>query len=209
MVKTRILMMGALLFAASLLTQSCASMRLTDTWKDSAFTGPAYKKIMVVALTKRADLRQPVEDEFSRQLKARGVEAATCYECIPDVDKINKEELANVSRGMGIEAFLIVRVLRTDTRIESYQSSGAPASSSTGRDSMLDMQWRTPDPPLMKRSEVATLESRLFDGKTAKLVWRSTAESVNPAGDGSGIAMFVRTVLAALDDEKLIAPPQK
>jgi hypothetical protein len=40
-------------------------------------------------------------------------------------------------------------------------------------------------------------------------VWRATAESVNPAGDGSGIAKFVRTVLAALDNEKLIAPPRK
>jgi len=206
--KVRIVTMGALLTAA-LMMLSCASMRTMDEWRDKAYQGPAYKKIMVVALTKRADLRQPVEDEFRRQLQARGLEAAACYECIPDVDKISREELAKVGTGMGIEAFLIVRVLRTDTRIESYGSSGAPASSSVGRDSMMDMHWGVPDPPLTKRSDTATLESRLFDAKTAALVWRATAESVNPAGDGSGIAKFVRAVLAALDNEKLIAPPRK
>ena len=204
--KTRIVMTGALLFAAALLTLSCASMRMTDEWRDKTFQGPAYKKIMVVALTKRADLRQPVEDEFRRQLKARGIEAAACYECIPDVDKIGREELAKVGAGMGIEAFLIVRVLSTDTRIESYRASSPPPSSSAGRDSMLDMQWGAPDPPLSKRSEVATLESRLFDAKTAKLVWRSTAESVNPAGDGSGIPRFVNLVPKAFEKDKLVEP---
>jgi hypothetical protein len=203
--KARIAAMGVLLSAA-LLVLSCASLRMTDEWRDKSFQGPAYRNIMVVALTKRADLRQPVEDEFRRQLRARGIEAAACYECIPDVDKINREKLAKVGPGMGIEAFLIVRVLRTDTRIESYGSSGAPASSSVGRDSMMDMHWGAPDPPLTRRSESATLESRLFDAKTAALVWRATAESVNPAGDGSGIARFVRAVLVSLDGETLIPP---
>jgi len=202
--KATFLRAGAML-SALLLVLSCASVRMKDEWRDKAFQGPAYQKIMVVALTKRTDLRQPLEDEFRRQLNARGIEAAACYECIPDVDRVSREELAKAGQGMGIEAFLIVRVLRTDVRIESFNSSGAPASSSVGRDSMMDMHWGVPDPPLTRRSETATLESRLFDARTAALVWRATAEAVNPSGDGGGIAMFVRTVLAALDDEKLIA----
>jgi len=204
--KATFLRAGAML-SALLLVLSCASVRMKDEWRDKAFQGPAYQKIMVVALTKRPDLRQPLEDEFRRQLNARGIEAAACYECIPDVDRVSREELAKAGQGMGIEAFLIVRVLRTDVRIESFNSSGAPASSSVGRDSMMDMHWGAPDPPLTKRSETATLESRLFDAKTATLVWRATAESVNPTGDGSGIAKFVRAVLDALDEEKLIVPP--
>lgn len=206
--KAKAVVSAGILFAV-LLTLSCASLRMKDEWRDKAFQGPAYRKIMVVALTKRPDLRQPVEDEFRRQLNARGIEAAACYECIPDVDRISREELAKVGQGMGIEAFLIVRVLRTDIRIESFSSSGAPASSSVGRDSMMDMQWGAPDPPLTRRSETATLESRLFDAKTAALVWRANAEAVNASGDGSGIVKFVRTVLGALDDEKLIAPASK
>ena len=49
-----------------------SSMQLTDNWRNSTYTGAAYKKIMVVAMTKRADLRQPIEDEFAKQLKVAG-----------------------------------------------------------------------------------------------------------------------------------------
>ena len=48
------------------------------------------------------------------------------------------------------------------------------------RDSMIDLQWVGPDPPMSRRSEVSTLESRLYDGKTAEIVWRSTVKAVNP-----------------------------
>ena len=203
--KTRIVMGGALLFAAALLTLSCASMRMTDEWRDKTFQGSPYKKIMVVALTKRADLRKPLEDEFSREIKARGSEAVACYACIPDVDKISREELAKVGAGMGIEAYLVVLVLRTETRIESYRSSIPPQIGDYGTDSLMNIHlWGSPDPPMQKKREILTLESSLYDGKSAKLIWRSSIESVNPSGEGSEIPRFVRTVLYALGEEKLI-----
>ncbi len=204
--KMKIVMMGALLFAV-LLTLSCASpMHMTDNWKSSAYTGPAYKKIMVVAMTQRIEMRQSVEDEFVRQLKSRGVEAAACHECIPDPDKVTREELINVSQGMGIEAYLIVRVLRLGTEVQSYQGqSPSPMAANTGRDSMMDMQWFGPDPSMGKRSDVATLESRIYDGKTSNLVWRSTVDAVNPYGNEEEVPRFVSLIVKTLGDQKLIA----
>jgi hypothetical protein len=203
--KMRIVMMGVLLFAA-LLTLSCASpMHLTDNWKSSAYTGPAYKKIMVVAMTKRIEMRQSFEDEFVRQLKSRGVEAAACHECIPDPDKVTREELAQVSQGMGIEAYLIVRVLSVGTEVQSYQGqSPSPMAATTGRDSMIDMQWFGPEPSMGKRSDVATLESRIYDGKTSNLVWRSTVDAVNPYGSGEQVSRFVSLIVKTLGDQNLI-----
>jgi hypothetical protein len=203
--KTRFVMGGGLLLVAALLTMSCASMRMTDEWRDRTFQRPPYKKVMVVALTKRADLRQPVEDEFSRRLKERGGEAALCYEYIPDVDKISREELIKVSAGKGIEAYLVFLIMRTETRIESHRASNPAPQGGFGTDSMMTMHvWGIPEPPVTKRIEVTTLSARLFDGDSAKLIWQSTIESVDSAGDGSGIPRFVRTVMDALDGEKLI-----
>ncbi len=206
MSKLKIVMMGTLLFAAALLTLSCASpMRLTDDWKSSTYTGPAYKKIMVVAMTKRIEMRQSFEDEFARQLRSRGVEAATCHECIPDPDKVTREELIKVSQGMGIEAYLIVRVLRVGTEVQSYQGqSPSPMAATTGRDSMVDMQWFGPEPSMGKRSDVATLESRIYDGKTSNLVWRSTVDAVNPYGNEDQVSKFVSLIVKTLGDHKLI-----
>jgi hypothetical protein len=204
--KTRIAISGILLFAASMLTLSCATpMSMTDSWKSSTYTGPAYKKIMVVAMTKRDDMRMLLEDEFAKQLRARGVEAAACHECIPDPDKVTREELMKVSQGMGIEAYLIVRILRVGTEVQSYQAdTPSTMATTTGRDSMMNMQWFGPEPSMGKRSEVATLESRLYDGKTANLVWRSTVDAVNPSGSDGQVSRFVSLVLKALYEEKLI-----
>jgi hypothetical protein len=207
MVKTRIAVSGILLFAAAMMTLSCASssMSLTDNWRNSTYTGPAYKKIMVVSMTKRDDLRQPIEDEFAKQLRSRGVEAATCYECIPDPDKVTREELTKVSQGMGIEAYLIVRALGAGTDIQSTPAeSPSPVAASTGTDSMMNMQWFGPDPSMSKRSEVVTLESRLFDGKTAEIVWRSTVNAVNPSPSEGQISKFVSLELKALGEKNLI-----
>jgi hypothetical protein len=204
--KMKVVMIGTLLFAAIILTLSCASpMQMTDNWRNSTYTGPAYKKIMVVAMTKQDDVRQSIEDEFAKQLRSRGVEAAACHECIPDVDKVTREELAKVSEGMEIEAYLIVRVLRVGTEVQSYQAnSPSSMAGSTGTDSMMNMQWFGPEPAMGKRSEVSTLESRLYDGKTANIVWRSTVNAVNPSPSGGQISKFVSLELKALSEKKLI-----
>jgi hypothetical protein len=205
--KTKIVLMGMLLFAAAMMTLSCASpsMQLTDNWRNSTYTGPAYKKIMVVAMTKRDDMRQPIEDEFAKQLRSRGVAAVTCYECIPDPDKVTREELAKVSQGMGIEAYLIVRVLGAGIEVQSTRAeSQSPMLASDNVDSMTTMRGMGPEPMMSKRSEMVTLESRLYDGKTAEIVWRSTVNAVNPSPSEGQISKFVGLELRALGDKKLI-----
>jgi hypothetical protein len=205
--KTKIVLTGMLLFAAAMMTLSCASpsMQLTDNWRNSTYTGPAFKKIMVVAMTKRDDMRQPIEDEFAKQLRSRGVSAVTCYECIPDPDKVTREELAKVSQGMGIEAYLIVRVLGAGIEVQSTRAeSQSPMLASDNVDSMTSMRGMGPEPMMSKRSEVVTLESRLYDGKTAEIVWRSTVNAVNPSPSEGQISKFVSLELRALSDKKLI-----
>ena len=207
MATTRIAMSGFLLFLAALMTLSCASspMQMTDNWRNSTYKGPAFKKIMVVAMTKQDDLRRYVEDEFAKQLRARGVETSTCHECIPDPDKVTREELMKVSQGMGIEAYLIVRVLGSGTEMQSTPAeSPSFVADSTGTDSMMNLQWFGPEPSMGKRSQVATLESRLYDGKTAEIVWRSTVNAVNPSPSEGQISKFVGLEVRALGDKKLI-----
>jgi len=197
--KTRIAISGILLFAAALMTLSCASpMRLTDNWRNSTYTGPAFKKIMIVALTKQVDLRQPIENEFAKQLKSQGVEVATCHEYFPDPDKATREELIKVSQGMGIEAYLIGRVLGVGTDVVT---SGP---SDTTMDSMSYMPWFGPGQPMTRQREAVTIESRLYDGKTMGIVWRSTVDAVNPTGSDDQISRFVSLVVKTLRDKKLI-----
>ncbi len=199
MKSTKIALTCTVLFAAALMTLSCASpMRMTDNWRNSTYKGPAFKKIMVVALTKQEDLRRPIENEFAKQLRSRGVEVATCHEYFPDPDKATREELVRVSQGMGIEAYLIGRVLGSGTDIQTY----GPADTTV--DSMSYLPWFGPGPQMTRQREAVTLESRLYDGKTTGIVWRSTVDAVNPSGSDNQISRFVSLVVKALRDKKLI-----
>jgi hypothetical protein len=106
---------------------------------------------------------------------------------------------------MGIEAYLIVRLLGVGTDIQSTRAeSPSPMAASTGADSMMNLQWFGPDPSMSRRSEVVTLESRLYDGKTAEIVWRSTVNAVNPSPREGQISKFVSLELKALGEKKLI-----
>ncbi len=187
---------GTLLLAAVFMSLSCSTpQNLKSSWRNSTYTGAAYKKMMVVAMTKQAGMRQSMENEFARQLKSRGVEVATCHEFIPDPDKISADELVRVGKGMGIEGYLIVRLLGTGTEgrdtapaVSLYQVSGY-LYVNQGK-----TQW----------NEVAKLESMVYDGKTSDLVWRSTVDVVSPSGSEGQVSQFVSLIVKTLSKDKMI-----
>lgn len=199
MSKKKIALTGALFVAAVLLTLSCATpMHLTDNWRSSTYTGPAYKKITVVAMTRQDNLRKPIEKEFVEQFKSRGVEAAAFHEHMADPDKGSVEDLIRLGQRMGTEAYLIVRVVGVGTVSQAY---GSPDATST---SMQYIPWFGPQAPTIKQRDVATLDSRLYDGKTKDIVWRSTVDAVSPSGSDDQISRFVTLVIKALREKKLI-----
>jgi hypothetical protein len=195
--KNKKVIMGTLLLAAVFMSLSCASsLNLKSNWRSSVYKGPAYKKIMVVAMTKLVGLRQSMEDEFAQQLRSQGVEVATCHEFIPDPGKASQEELVRVGQGMGTEAYLILRLLGTGT--EGHDSAqGYSFNRVYGF-------WYANPVVMTKWSEVARLESMIYDGKTSELVWRATVDVVDPSGSEGQISRFVSLIVKTLSEDKMI-----
>jgi len=195
----------SVLLALTFLLTSCASTKLVETWKDNQFKGPAFKKIMVVSLMKQPDTRQRVEDEFAGQLNARGVHPVTCYSCIPDLNNLTREEIVRAVGKTGVEGVLVVELRQAGTRIESLRAEGPTMRDYMGFDTYLGTA--TPiydDSSLIKRDEVVTLSTRLFDAGTGKLIWYSNTETVDPGKTEGEIASFAKIILNALQKEKLI-----
>ena len=191
--------------ALMFLLTSCATTRLIDTWKDDQFSGPAFKKIMVVSVMKRPDTRQLVEDEFAGQLNARGVNPVTCYSCIPDLKNLTREEIVRAVGHTGVEGVLVVELRQAGTRVESMRAEGPTIGDSIGLDSyMLTATSRPYDQTMIKRDEFVTMSTRLFDASTGKLIWYSNTETVDPGKAVQEIARFAKIILNALQKEKLI-----
>jgi hypothetical protein len=188
--------MGALLLAAVFMSLSCAApLNLKSDWRSSTYTGPAYKKVMVVAVTKLPGLRKAMEDEFAKQLKSRGVEAVTCHDVIPDPDKVSGEELVRVGRGIGIESYLIVRLLGSGVEGRDV----APVNSLYN----IGGYWHS-NPVRTEWNNVANLESMLYDGKTSDIVWRATTDVAAPSGSEGQISQFVSLIVKTLSKNKMI-----
>ena len=194
--KNKKIIMGTLLLVGVFMSLSCASpMNLKSNWRNSTYTGPAFKKIMVVAITKQVGLRHSMEDEFAQQLRSRGVEVSTCHEFIPEPDKASGEELVRVGQGLGIEAYLILRPMGTGT-----------ASQDSAQIYSLDRAYgfMYASPVTTKWSEVAKMESMLYDGKTSGLVWRATVDVVDPSGSEGQVSRFVSLIVKTLSKDKMI-----
>jgi tetratricopeptide (TPR) repeat protein len=77
-----------------LMLAGCAATELVNQWSSPAYTAPWFKRVMVIAVTRKASIRRNFEDEFVAQLKAAGVDAVPSYQYIPDEGQV-EEPLLN------------------------------------------------------------------------------------------------------------------
>lgn len=193
------------LLALTFLLTSCASStKLFDTWQDRQFRGPAFKKVMVVALAKRPDIRQRFEDEFVGQLNARGVNAVACYSLIPDPKNLTREEVLKAVNKTGTEGVLVMGLRqsgggkpvrkevidpRNPMSFENYLATAEPLSGES----------------LIKKGEVITISTRLFDARTeGKLVWFTNSDTIESGQLEQEIITFSKVILNELHKDKML-----
>jgi len=118
--KQRAKLLYGLMIICSLLLTSCASITttLTAVWNDNSFSG-SVRKIAVIGMFKSPTFMSTFEDEFSRQLKERGIEAVAGSTILP-VDEQEENEIMSKLRSAGVDYVLITRFsykVRVPTRL--------------------------------------------------------------------------------------------
>jgi hypothetical protein len=109
--------MKALLSAATvLLVASCASVSVTNQWKDPSWSGPPATNVLVIGVSRSDTTRRLFEDTFVRDLTAAGVRASASYASIPPGDG-GSAKLGDVVKSTGSDAVLVTRVQRVEDRI--------------------------------------------------------------------------------------------
>ena len=194
------------LLALTFLLTSCApTTRLFDTWKDRQFQGPAFKKVMVVALAKRPDIRQRFEDEFVGQLNARGVSAVTCYSLIPDPKNPTREEVVKAVNKTGAEGVLVIGLRQAGGGKAVRQEVIDPRNPMSFENYLASAEPLSGEASLIKPGEVITITTRLFDAKReGKLVWFTNSDTIESGKLEQEIATFSKIILDQLRKDKLI-----
>lgn len=196
-----------LLLAAAALLAGCASTRLTNAWKDPAFQGPAFTKVMVMGVSNEAGTRRTFEDVFSASLMAAGVIAVPSYTLIPEDGEVGRDRLKEAVQRAGAEGVLVTRIVRVDRRTQ-FSPGYVTAVPAVGfyRDfyGFYSSAWTFHTPPQVVQFDVMTLETNLWSMPSGNLVWSGTTETFAPGDVRTESEVFARVVIGALRERGLI-----
>lgn len=204
--------MRARVLAATLLAAllaACASTSIVEQWQSPDYKGGPFRRLLVVGVTKEATVRRIFEDEFVRQLRARGTDAVASYTLIPEDGQVERPRLERAVKESGADGVVITRVLGVEQRTQIVP--GTPAFPGFGTDiyGHYGTGWGGvwtgyASPPAVFQYEEVRVETKLFAAGNAALVWAAQSEVFAPTDARKDSADFASRIIAALAARRLI-----
>ncbi|MBI2306145.1 MAG: hypothetical protein HYU78_02470 [Rhodocyclales bacterium] len=183
-----------------LLLGACASpTRITNSWRDAAYHGPRFQRVLVMGFGDDGASRRVFEDRFVQQLQAAGVTAIASYTLVPGLAEADLPRVRDAVAKSGADCVLTTRLVGTERRIGVYPAQPMLMPSVGFRrgfygyySSVMVM------PPSTYNYEVVTLESNLWQVPGESLLWSATTESFAPEDAAKGATELARVVIQAL-----------
>jgi hypothetical protein len=190
---------------AALAVAACASTSLVNQWKDPEYAGHAFKRIMVLGVTKQASTRRTFEDEFVAQLKALGIDAVQSYTALPEDGPVEEAKLAKAVESVGADGLISARLVKAEQKTEVTPGYYRPVPT-VGYYGWYSSAWMgVYDPPMVYQYDVYTSETSLYDMSGAKVVWSGTAQTSAPGSDlRKEIAAYAKIMIKAMKDAKVL-----
>jgi hypothetical protein len=195
--------------SAFVLLAACASTTIVDQWQRPAFKGGPFKRVLVVGVTKEATVRRIFEDEFVRQLRARGTDAVASYTLIPEDGQVDRPRLERAVKESRADAVIVTRVVKVEQRTQVVP--GTPVFPGFGTDiyGFYGSGWGGvwtgyASPPAVFQYDEVKVETKLFQAGDAALVWAAQSEVFAPTDARKDSADFASRIIAALAARKLI-----
>ena len=206
---TRIIRTVSITIISFGLLASCAGTKLVAQWKDDAYQGhPA--KIFVIGLSKEYGPRGLVEDEFVRQLRARGNDAIASYTVLPGDEKPAKEAVLAKVQELGADVIIVVKFLKkemggTHTPLHRYS---VPQGFDTSWDSYSGYSGVSTDVGVRDISydyDVITMETTVFQTATRQPIWSALSQTTyQQSGPLKQIKPFTTAIVKNLVQERMV-----
>jgi hypothetical protein len=171
--------------ALAFLLCSCASTSVKQTWKSPDYSGGPMKKLAVVALDERIELRRGFENRLAAQIEQSGSSALRTYEMF-SLSEINQDKQAAAERlrAAGADAVVILRLRNVSSVFREYRpSSERYADVITGYEpgtwyDYYSVGFMDMSPTYGSLKQKVYLETSVFDLKSAKRIWSGLTETV-------------------------------
>ena len=197
---------SGVMVAALLALVSCTGTKLVSEWKDDQYQGRPAKVFVIVTSHDRGP-RSLVEDEFVRQLQARGSVAVASYTVFPADAKETKGDVLSKVDQLGSDAILVIRFLRkeagdTHAPLRRY---AVPQGFETSWDAyyggaVTDVGVRD----ISYDRDVITAETTMYDAATRRPLWSALSNTTYQGAAIKQIRPFTSAIIRSLAHEKLV-----
>ncbi len=157
-----------LLVVLALVTVSCKTARLIDTWAPKSYAGAPYKRLMIVGLSPNPTARAQYENDFADKLANYGVLAVASINVVPDLESIDHKTVESWLAEYTLDGVIVTRVT-TRKPPRHY----VPPHTSLG-----DWYgaWSAESQTVLEK-ETFFLEADLFDAKTEELLYSAVLKT--------------------------------
>lgn len=186
---------------------ACAPTKLTEVYKDSAYTGGTLKSVMVVGVADNLRKRKMFEEFFVEQFRINGVNAFSSAAVIPLKKELNKDTIKSQAEKLGVDAVLVTHLAGVEEKedyvppVNTYVP--APHSQHLGR-AYPRVYGYVHEPGYYVTHKYVRLENNLYEIKTGTLIWSSASETINPESANEVIESLCKVVMKSLRDNGLI-----
>jgi len=199
------------LFLPALAT-GCSSTTLKTVWYDQKYDG-GLSKVLVIGVAEEPATRRFFEDDFARQLQARGANAIPSYTILDSPESILDEDAVKERiRKMGVDTVLITRVLDTKT-VEHYyppeREYRVPGSYHRGWHSYYaDGYERVTRPGYTVKQQVFTLETNVYETQKEELIYSAITDTVIESSSDDALRSFIGVIVQDLATKGLVGPAE-
>jgi hypothetical protein len=192
-----VLVLVGLLFLAV----SCATTKVTESWRDQKFRG-TVRKAVVIGVFEESDTRKIFEDEFADRLRARGVDAVASRKLVSDAELPDKDFVLRKIRDAGADTVFVTRLVSIEK--EAHYIPGQAYVVPRYYDDYGTYYTQIYYPGRLVREGQAYAETNVYEIADQKLIWSGRSTTKLTKTRYEVIQAFVKAVLDALAEDKLI-----
>ncbi len=200
-------------FAASLLL-GCSTTQLVNNWKNPDIEYFEPVKVLVIGMTADIAAREKFESRLKDEVEARGVEGVMSLDIFSPTFTSNEKTEKQVQEveyqllEEGFDAILLTKIIGTEDKITLAQAYRNQEDTYRGfRDDYYSHQDIYYNPKYYEPYTIYHAETALYcicPGKDRELIWKGAIDINDPKNADRAIDDYVKLVLLALEEQRLL-----
>jgi hypothetical protein len=164
---------------AVLALAGCAQTQVTAKKEDPAFKPEAMRRVLVVAVVRKAATQRLLEDAFVKNLPKRGAEGFASHTLVREGEKLEMEAWKKIVTDNRFDAVIVSKLIDFDVQEKDVDPKYVVGYSGTGNvygyySAAYQVVYQ---PGFTIRKETAGVETRVFDVGQDKLVWGARSKT--------------------------------